>query len=61
MTATPIDPLAAATELPAILTGLFVVLLAAKVGEELFQRLNQPGIVGEILAGVAIGPSVLGW
>ena len=53
-------PLAAAGELPAILTGLFVVLLAAKVGEEIFQRLGQPGIVGEILAGVAIGPSVLG-
>ena len=53
-------PFAASTELPAILTGLFVVLLAAKMGEELFQRLGQPGIVGEILAGVAIGPSVLG-
>ena len=53
-------PLAAATELPAFLTGLFIVLLAAKAGEEIFQRLGQPGIVGEILAGVAIGPSVLG-
>ena len=28
---------------------------------ELFERINQPGIVGEILAGVLIGPSVLGW
>ena len=27
---------------------------------EMFERLNQPGIVGEILAGVLIGPSVLG-
>lgn len=59
-------PLAAAApdgsgaDLTAVLTGLFIVLLAAKLGEELFQRLGQPGIVGEILAGVAIGPSVLG-
>src|SRR3712207_7753648 len=41
-------------------TTLFRSLLAAKVGEEIFQRLGQPGIVGEILAGVAIGPSLLG-
>jgi Kef-type K+ transport system membrane component KefB len=28
---------------------------------EVFERLGQPGIVGEILAGVLIGPYVLGW
>ena len=28
---------------------------------ELFERFGQPGIVGEILAGVVIGPSVLHW
>ena len=27
---------------------------------ELFERLNQPSVVGEILAGVIIGPSILG-
>ena len=27
----------------------------------LFERLGQPGIVGEILAGVLVGPSVFGW
>ncbi|HUP33568.1 MAG TPA: cation:proton antiporter [Gaiellaceae bacterium] len=42
------------------LVDLFVVLLAAKVGDELFKRLGQPTIVGEILAGVVIGSSVLG-
>ena len=34
---------------------------AAKLMAEIAERLNQPGIVGEILAGVLIGPSVLGW
>ena len=28
---------------------------------ELFERLKQPAVVGEILAGVLIGGSVLGW
>ena len=53
-------PFAAASEMADILTGLFVVLLAAKLGDELFKRLHQPTLVGEILAGVIIGPSVLG-
>lgn len=28
---------------------------------ELFERLRQPAVAGEILAGVIIGPSLLGW
>jgi Kef-type K+ transport system membrane component KefB len=55
-------PLAAVSEgdLAGVLVDLFVILLAAKLGDELFKRLGQPGIVGEIGAGVLIGPSVLG-
>ena len=52
-------PFAAAT-VADILTDLFVVLLAAKIGDEVFKRIGQPSIVGEILAGALIGPSVLG-
>ena len=44
-------PLAAA-DVADILTDLFVVLLAAKAGDELFKRIGQPSIVGAILAGV---------
>ena len=51
---------AAATAVADVLVALFVVLLAAKLGDELFKRLGQPALVGEILAGVVIGPSVLG-
>ena len=43
-----------------ILLALFLMLLAAKLAAELFERLQQPAVVGEILAGVIIGPSVLG-
>jgi len=42
-----------------VLLTLFVMLLAAKLMAELFERLRQPAVAGEILAGVLIGPSVL--
>ena len=44
-----------------ILLTLFVMLLAAKLMAEIFERLRQPAVVGEILAGVMIGQGVLGW
>ncbi|NNF00722.1 MAG: cation:proton antiporter [Pyrinomonadaceae bacterium] len=44
-----------------ILLSLFLILASAKILAELFERLKQPAVVGEILAGVLIGPSVLGW
>jgi Kef-type K+ transport system membrane component KefB len=53
-------PLAAATEVAGIVTDLAIVLFAAKLGDELFKRLGQPALIGEILAGLLVGPSVLG-
>ena len=44
-----------------ILFGLFIVFLAAQIGAEVAQRLKMPSVVGEIVAGAIIGPSVLGW
>ncbi len=52
--------LAAAVEHAGVLLALFIIIAAAKVMAELFERLRQPAVVGEILAGVIIGPSVLG-
>ena len=49
----------AATNIAATLLDLFIVLLAAKIGDELFKRIRQPSVVGEILAGVVIGPAVI--
>jgi Kef-type K+ transport system membrane component KefB len=40
---------------------MLAVFGSAKLLAELFVRLRQPAIVGEILAGVLIGPSVLNW
>lgn len=40
---------------------MLIIFGAAKLLAELFERFHQPGIIGEILAGVLIGPSVLGW
>jgi Kef-type K+ transport system membrane component KefB len=42
-----------------ILLHLFIILAAAKIMAEIFERLQQPAVVGEILAGILIGPSVL--
>ena len=55
-------PVAAATgETAGLLLALFVIFAAAKLAAEIFERLKQPAVVGEILAGVVIGPRVLGW
>jgi Kef-type K+ transport system membrane component KefB len=40
---------------------MLLVFVSAKLMAEVAERLGQPGIVGEILAGVLIGPSVLNW
>lgn len=43
-----------------VLTALLIMFAAAKALGYVMERLNQPAVVGEILAGVIIGPSVLG-
>jgi Kef-type K+ transport system membrane component KefB len=40
---------------------MLMLFVSAKIMAELAERVNQPGIVGEIFAGVLIGPSVFGW
>ena len=39
---------------------MLLVFVSAKLLAEIFERFRQPGIVGEIIAGIVIGPSVLG-
>lgn len=43
-----------------VLLDILVVLVAAKVAAEGAERIGLPAVVGEILAGLAIGPSALG-
>lgn len=42
-----------------ILRHILIVLVAAKVAAEVAERLGIPAVVGEIVAGIAIGPSLL--
>jgi len=51
--------LAASGETGKLLFTMLLVFGAAKVLYEVFEALRQPGIVGEILAGVLLGPGVL--
>lgn len=43
------------------LFSLFVLFVAAKLGEEAFERLRQPALIGQIVAGFIVGPGLLGW
>jgi len=40
---------------------LLTILLAARILGELAARLQAPPVIGELLAGVLLGPSLLGW
>lgn len=41
-----------------LLTSLLILIVVARLFGQLFARMNQPAIVGEMLAGVLLGPSV---
>jgi Kef-type K+ transport system membrane component KefB len=43
-----------------LLVGLAIVWIAAKAAGEVMERLGQTSVLGELLAGVVIGPGVLG-
>ncbi|MDQ5843685.1 MAG: cation:proton antiporter [Acidobacteriota bacterium] len=45
--------------LPMVLLGLAAMLLVAKLGGELFERLGQPAVLGELLGGILLGNLVL--
>lgn len=38
---------------------VIIILAAARVLGELFQRIHQPSLVGELLAGIILGPTIL--
>ena len=43
-----------------ILLQVIVMIGAARIGNTILRRLGQPGVVGEIIAGLLLGPSLLG-
>lgn len=44
-----------------VLLDILIVLAAAKIAAELAERIRIPAVVAEILAGLIVGPSLLGW
>ena len=48
-------------ETHSVLVDLFVLFAAAKIAGELLEHIGQPAVVGELLAGILVGPHVLGW
>lgn len=47
-------------EILKILVQLLLLLFAARLLGEISQKLKQPAVIGEIIAGVILGPSILG-
>ncbi|CAN5257017.1 hypothetical protein BH10PSE12_BH10PSE12_05390 [soil metagenome] len=45
----------------AVLLQLIVMIGAARIMHTLFRRIGQPGVVGEIVAGLLLGPSLFGY
>ncbi|MEA2194572.1 MAG: hypothetical protein QOG42_1006 [Solirubrobacteraceae bacterium] len=43
-----------------VLLAVVVIVLAARVAGALLERLGQPAVIGELIAGIALGPTLLG-
>lgn len=43
-----------------LLMQVIVIIIAAKVAAALFLRMGQPAVIGEMVAGIVLGPSLLG-
>jgi Kef-type K+ transport system membrane component KefB len=48
------------TLLFSILLQLIVMIAAARAGNQILRRFGQPGVIGEIMAGLLLGPSLFG-
>jgi Kef-type K+ transport system membrane component KefB len=46
--------------LPHVLLALLVILVAARLVGIAFRRIGQPAVIGEVVAGILLGPSLLG-
>ena len=44
---------------PIVLIGVAVMLLVAKIGGEIFERVGQPAVLGELIAGIVVGNLVI--
>jgi Kef-type K+ transport system membrane component KefB/nucleotide-binding universal stress UspA family protein len=47
--------------IPILLIDIAVIVGLSRVMGALFARINQPQVIGEMVAGIMLGPSLLGW
>jgi Kef-type K+ transport system membrane component KefB len=47
--------------IPQTILSIILILIFAKIAGELAERIGQPPVLGELIAGVILGSSVLGW
>jgi len=48
-------------EAASVFLQLAAILIGARLGGEVAARLGAPSVIGELAAGIVLGPSVLGW
>ncbi|MCW5849565.1 MAG: cation:proton antiporter [Anaerolineae bacterium] len=48
-------------QLPLLLLQVSLILALARLFGLLFEKIHQPRVIGEMVAGIALGPSLLGW
>jgi Kef-type K+ transport system membrane component KefB len=46
---------------PLFIAQVVLLLLVARLLGEAMQRIRQPAVMGQLIAGVMLGPSVFGW
>jgi Kef-type K+ transport system membrane component KefB len=61
ITATTDTPIPQRSPLSILLLQVIVIIVVAKLFGALFRRIGQPPVMGEMVAGITLGPSVLGW
>lgn len=44
-----------------VLLSMAVIIVVARAMGMLFRRIHQPPVIGEVVAGILLGPSLLGW
>ena len=52
---------ASTMEASAFFLQLAIILISARFAAEVASRFGAPSVIGELLAGVVLGPSLLGW
>lgn len=51
---------ASTSELAHVLLALVVIIVLARALGAVFKKIHQPAVIGEVIAGIALGPSLLG-